>query len=476
MNTSGVSPLIGFVLLMAIVMGLIGILQSTALPQWNRAVEIKHFDSLKYEVAGIGEILSISASTRNPSKLVLSAGVSYPNYYFLISPSKASTTFLTRDLNISIEGKVKIGGEIWDLFYKNVTSAIMVGPNYLYSARSKFLYEHSAIFILENGLILRGGDQISFSNDSISLYILKANFKSFATTENVNLIFIPVLVSGKNLFTGKITLECYDEQTAGWWSRELSEIYGDRVAKIGNTVELNVDNITLTLTTFEIYISPGEILKGQQNIKMKVVNITRLDYQTVLINSQLQLGVKILDEFNSSVMGIPILVSDSSSGKSYNLFSDEFGEVWYTFHASRKGVWEVVFSIQNSTRTRCLEDCSKTFSITVTEFPMGGGTFTLTWFNESGTTTYEIWHCESQICVREFHLNAKYQGSNVQGALVNFATNNEIVRIISGNTTYTNSNGNASVRLEAKNTTLGLVNLIGIVGDSVAILPINVVG
>ena len=71
MNVDGkaVSPLIGFILLMAIVMGLIGILQSTSLPQWNKAVEAKHLSSLKYEVADISRLISISASTGSPQRL-----------------------------------------------------------------------------------------------------------------------------------------------------------------------------------------------------------------------------------------------------------------------------------------------------------------------------------------------------------------------------------------------------------------------
>lgn len=106
MDCKAVSPLIGFILLMAIVMGLIGILQSTAVPQWNKAVEAKHLSSLKYEVADISRLISISASTGSPAKVVLKAGVDYPNYYILFSPSKASTTISAINLNVNISGYV----------------------------------------------------------------------------------------------------------------------------------------------------------------------------------------------------------------------------------------------------------------------------------------------------------------------------------------------------------------------------------
>ncbi|MET1124393.1 MAG: hypothetical protein ABWW66_03895, partial [Archaeoglobaceae archaeon] len=86
MDSRAVSPLIGFVLLLMILMTLLGIAQSHWVPEWNRQVEAKHLDKLSYEVAELSEAVSLAASTGNPAKVVLDAGVSYPNYYVLISP------------------------------------------------------------------------------------------------------------------------------------------------------------------------------------------------------------------------------------------------------------------------------------------------------------------------------------------------------------------------------------------------------
>ncbi|MEM2656930.1 MAG: hypothetical protein QXJ60_00385, partial [Archaeoglobaceae archaeon] len=248
MNSKAVSPLIGFILLMAIVMGLIGILQSTAVPQWNKAVEAKHLSELKYGVADVSEVISLSASTGNPAKVVLKAGVDYPNYYVLFSPPKASTTISTKDLGIRVDGDVSVGGERREFRLENTTSAIIVEPNYFYSSRSKLIYEHSAVLRLEDSFVLKESDQISFSNNSISLYIIKANFNSFATTESANLIFIPVSIGGRNLFSGNISFECFDEKTAEWWNATLSKVYEGnsevKISRTGNVVSLeNLKNV-----------------------------------------------------------------------------------------------------------------------------------------------------------------------------------------------------------------------------------------
>ncbi|MEM1671710.1 MAG: CARDB domain-containing protein [Archaeoglobaceae archaeon] len=472
MNSKAVSPLIGFILLMAIVMGLIGILQSTAVPQWNKAVEAKHLSELKYGVADVSKAISLSASTGNPAKIVLKAGVDYPNYYVLVSPPKASTTISTKDLGIRVEGNVSVGGERREFRLENTTSAIIVEPNYFYSSRSKLIYEHSAVLRLENSFVLKESDQSSFSNNSISLYIIKANFKSFATTESANLIFIPVSVGGRNLFSGNISLECFDEKTAEWWNSTLSDVYRNnsevKVSRTGNVVSLeNLKNITLSISVFEAYaLTSGEILPNPSQVQYNLIAITSTSFK-VYLYSTLGLGARVVDNYGNPIRGVGVVINDPCNGDTQKI-SDGRGEVWYYFNANCTGNQLVNFVADGSTVT---------FNINVEQPPSsgGGGTFTLTWFNESGETNNELWTCDEYTCEKEFTLNVKYQGSNVQGALVNFALNNNIISLVSQNTSYTNSDGNAIVRVRATNTTLGLAYLIGIVGDTVKILPINVI-
>ncbi|MEM2346015.1 MAG: CARDB domain-containing protein, partial [Archaeoglobaceae archaeon] len=470
-NCKAVSPLIGFILLMAIVMGLIGILQSTAVPQWNKAVEAKHLSELKYGVADFSEVVSLSASTGNPAKIVLKAGVDYPNYYVLVSPPKASTTISAKDLGIRIDGNVSVGGERREFRLENTTSAIIVEPNYFYSSRSKLIYEHSAVLRLENSFVLKESDQISFSNNSISLYIIKANFNSFATTESANLIFIPVSVGGRNLFSGNISLECFDEKTAEWWNSTLSDVYKNnsevKVSRTGNVVSLeNLKNITLSISVFEAYaLAAGEITKTPNLESLSLIPLSPLSMR-VNNNSIVSLGVRVNSSYGA-VKNVPVNITDTSTGNTIVLFSNDVGEVWYSFYAKETGSYTVTFSVKGDSHSFNIEVIQQTGS--------GGGTFTLTWFNESGETNNESWTCDEYTCEKEFTLNVKYQGSNVQGALVNFALNNNIISLVSENTSYTNSDGNAIVRVRATNTTLGLAYLIGIVGDTVKILPINVI-
>ncbi|MEM2894800.1 MAG: DNRLRE domain-containing protein [Archaeoglobaceae archaeon] len=474
MNSKAVSPLIGFILLMAIVMGLIGILQSTAVPQWNKAVEAKHLSELKYGVADVSEVISLSASTGNPAKVVLKAGVDYPNYYVLVSPPKASTTISSKDLGIRVDGDVSVGGERREFRLENTTSAIIVEPNYFYSSRSKLIYEHSAVLRLEDSFVLKESDQISFSNNSISLYIIKANFNSFATTESANLIFIPVSIGGRNLFSGNISFECFDEKTAEWWNATLSKVYEGnsevKISRTGNVVSLeNLKNVTLSISVFEAYaLATGEILPNPSQVQYNLIAITSTSFN-VYLYSTLGLGARVVDNYGNPIRGVGVVINDPCNGDTQKI-SDERGEVWYYFNANCTGNQLVNFVADGSTVT---------FNINVEQPPSsgggGGGTFTLRWYKNPGTSQISsyVWDVRNTTNQTNFYVNAIFQGGVVAFVPIYFVLNNTTIVSISDRSSQTNSTGWAYVNLTANMN--GSVAIAAILGDSSAILNITVV-
>lgn len=472
MDDRAVSPLIGFVLLMAIVMGLIGILQSTAVPQWNREVEAKHFSSLRYEFADLSEVVSISASTRNPAKVVLRAGVDYPNYYILFSPSKASTTISAKELSVQVKGMIA-GAEAINL--DDTTSAIIVEPNYLYSQRTKMVYEHSAVLRIENDFVLADSEQNAFSNNSISLTLIKANFNSFATTESANLILIPISVGGKNVFSGNITFESYDEKTARWWNETLNRAFQNSgvTVQINSTDSKKVDvknlrNVTLSISVFEAYaLASGEITTTPISTNLNLQNLVDLN-PTVLQHSAVSLGVRVFSDYGN-VKGAMVRIENSCNGENISRFSDDFGEVWYTFYPNSTGSCNVKFGAGGA---------ELTFRVNVVQQSGGGGgggTFNLSWHkepNDGRPITEFLWDVRSLTNQTDFYVEVSLDNNPVSSIPIYFALNNSSIVTISDRSTTTNSTGWGYVNLTANMN--GTVKIVAVVGDSSAMLNITV--
>ncbi len=239
MDNKAISTVVGFILIVLITITFIGLVQSVMLPQWNKAEETEHSQKLGYEVAKIGEAVSLSSTTGRPTIVSLSPSLSYPNRPFLVSPTFASATISAEKLNISIKSsKININEK---------TYAIVISPNYYYSPKPKFIYEHSASFKNYDNNSIVNSKQSSFTTSSVNIYIINTTFKSFAVTQPVNLIFEPISYGGKTFVSSAWINFTVTNETATWWNKTLTEIYGDNVSRNGNWINVSVNNIYLSV-------------------------------------------------------------------------------------------------------------------------------------------------------------------------------------------------------------------------------------
>ncbi|WP_202319892.1 DUF2341 domain-containing protein [Archaeoglobus neptunius] len=448
MDSKAVSPLIGFVLLLAIIMGLIGVMQAQLVPAWNRAVEAKHMDELSYEIADLSESISIAASTGNPAKVVVDAGVRYPNYYVLLSPSKGSGTVSSKVLSVNISG---IGNY--------TTSAIVFRPNYFYSPSPELVYEHSAVFKIESSSFVVDSGQSSFSRDRIVIYLVNATFQSFATTGNVNLVVYPISYGGVQRYSGTITFECYSERTAEWWNSTLASIYGSsNVSRTGNTVEVRTSNVRLSIVYLEAYATAsGEVEVNEKPQPAKVLKLSAPSY-VVYQGVTVPLGVRVVDEYWNPVEGAEVTVSvDGNIALRAN--TNERGELWYYYQAFEAGTHTIVFSTGVG---------SVTYTVEVLEKPTSTGIFSVTWdVGDNYTLDASI---EG---VKEFRVRVTYSGTAISNVNVDIAADNTSVISFMPDSGLTDSNGELAVTvIPLKN---GTVNLIASAGGSVAVLKITVI-
>lgn len=148
MNSKGISPVVGFVLVLSIIVGAIGLIQAYQVPQWIKSFEYEHYMNLKQEFYKIHDHI-VDASNYGYSSLTLPTDVNYPSYQFLFTPTHSQAMVYSEDI-----------GEITFGTGKGVKSlpirAVSVYPNYYYFSGYPMIYALGRLSILlndSNGLI-----------------------------------------------------------------------------------------------------------------------------------------------------------------------------------------------------------------------------------------------------------------------------------------------------------------------------------
>ncbi|MFO7966989.1 MAG: hypothetical protein R6U44_05260 [Archaeoglobaceae archaeon] len=140
MDERGVSPLIGFILIILLVVAFLGAVQST-IPDRCKKVEGEHIHQLEGQIADVKNI----PSTITTHKIVM--GADYPQYLFLMTPNTMSATLIIEDFNFTLEYKQILANGSRVERNKNITtSRITVSPNYLYYPRESLVLENTALF------------------------------------------------------------------------------------------------------------------------------------------------------------------------------------------------------------------------------------------------------------------------------------------------------------------------------------------
>ncbi len=301
-NSSGVSPLIGMILSLAILMDLIGVLQNYAVPIWNSNVEANHYLKLKDEFMQLPGMFDNARNTRSSSNLYLDMGVEYPNRLFLMSPPSSSSisTYSNRVLlkytEITANGSSRVASKIFE------TSALQLRPNYYYLP-STLVYEYGSVF--ENGRIVSPVKLIS--GNQINFEVIDTNFKMFSSIGTFNLNLQPI-ATGSSIRVLNCTLN-FTTQFPTEWYRVFNSL-GYNVTINGNWVNVSINSpVTISLPYFMV---SKDIIGAK---KLQAYRIIKLGVDTNILTGQsIDLGVKVVDYYDNPVPGEKIKVNVTGTG------------------------------------------------------------------------------------------------------------------------------------------------------------------
>ncbi len=298
-RNKGVSPVVGFIMIIAIVATFMALLQSQFIPAWNRQVEAKNFEKLVSETSQIPHVLS----STSPTSIVLDVGVVYPKYPFLVSPPPVAGYVEFIPENVTINATIAGTNQSYNRTFK--TSEIVVHPVYVYSPEKQLIYEYTAVF--ENGSNYAKPvvvvNQTAFSQSGVFIPVINATEKIVAGVK-VPLHFY-VIGRSAGIPLKNVTISFQVENLA-YWLDLLETIYGvSNVSVSGKVISVKIGSATLYTPTWSVspYGKPPEITR-------KVSEVIPLNSPVyVSVGSVTPVKVLVVDQFGNAYPGVTVNAS-----------------------------------------------------------------------------------------------------------------------------------------------------------------------
>lgn len=444
-DEKGVSPLLGFILMLMILMISISALQTTFVPSICKEVEADHMREIT------GQLIEIKEVPSSTKTLKLDMGVDYPEYIFLITPKSTATTMNVASYNVTIHYNEILANGTKVKKRENFTSyRIEIAPNYVFYPKNTLILENTAIFKHAGNSYIVMSDQSAFGEE-VNFVLLNATFTSISTTQSIDIISVPSSTGGR-ILAENLSIS-FDSVYPEYWG----EIDDYNVTVDGNrvTIQRN-DSVLFSLSHVTLYY--GTKLSTTSSNPYRIVKVNPLDSFTLKSGETLTLGAKILDKFNNPVEGVTVTVNPTIGDVSPSvLYTDSDGEVYSIFSADSSGSGVVSFTCSD-----CTEEETVAYNITVSS--SGNATVSISLSSNPAATS-------DGYSSKTINAYVSSNGEALPGYEVTFAVNNSNANLASTSET-TNYTGYASTVISQSVSGKNWYKVYGYAGSVVDFLDI----
>ncbi len=455
LSSSGVSPVVGAVLMFVIAMIFLSIMQTQLVPSLCRSQEANNAKAVEKALSEF----TLQLSSGKSATLALDT-VHYRKYPFLLFPPSPPLIVKVQKYNVTVDYNATLpNGSVVHRTVNLTTSRVVVGLGYFYYPPTSFVYENTALFKREGNATLTVVSP-QLSNETVKLVIVNAKERSVATNSPVSLSFTPVAVG--EFYAKNLTIRFRSICPQAW--AKYAEVNG-------NEVVLKGENVNVLVYTY----SEGDYTPAGRNFTLIPLGPDRY---TITNNDSISLSVMAVDSIFAPVPGVVVNVSVTGGIGTVSpetVTTGRDGVVSTVFHAQKAGSGYVVFNASGKVVK---------YYITVGKLPTF---YTTYWVDKS--------YYENRTITRITPLYAKVtrNGEPVANALVYFGVNNSsvvkignavgevymcccpmmcyYVNVVTGNyTNYTNSSGITTIYVQPiENGTVSVYCYSGGSGDTLTL-------
>ncbi|VVB91223.1 Bacterial Ig-like domain (group 1) [uncultured archaeon] len=325
-NNEGISPVLGFILMLAIGITILTTVQLTFVPVWNTQEELNHIKLMQDDFRVLKSNIDSGILGGTTLSSPLTMGFKYSPKMLVYNPLDEAYASLEIRNSTWVElryNELLPEGMTDDTSIKNIYTGKII-----YALNGARNYNS---FIYENGIIRRGGSNFTTSsqtvlaNDTIFLPGVKALDYGITSAVEKKTINIYPTSQQKNSVIGNnvwITLHI-DGEYVDWWKKTL-ENEGATVKIADNTSGIVIANVSksLVIKMGEAYISSSPGISPPHAPAKRIVMVPGT--ATALpVGGTTEITVEVQDEYNNPVPNVPVnfYTNTSSAGHPGNSYA-----------------------------------------------------------------------------------------------------------------------------------------------------------
>lgn len=225
----GVSEVMGAVMVFAIVVTLLGILQTMAVPQQNADVEFKHSQQVADEMVDLRAAALESARTGETTTATVTLGTDYPSRFVLLNPGPASGTLRTTGVG-GVDASAFEPKDVCGTDEAVDSRSLVYEPTYnVYDSAPTTVYEHGFTYRKYDDGVQVDNEQSLFRDGTITLLPLVGEYSASGTEKTS--VDLASTGMGRTTFTTSdpFTVTVPSQLSAERWS-EQENLLEDEIA------------------------------------------------------------------------------------------------------------------------------------------------------------------------------------------------------------------------------------------------------
>ena len=309
---AGVSEVIGVVLIIGLAVTLIAVLQVSAVPIWNEAVEIDHSREVQDEMVGMREAILTTAGTGGTRSVSVKLGTGYPNRIVLRNPPASTGTLRTvGEGQVSVNNLSFGGGDSnADGYWRDVdpniqTRALVYTPDYNeYLDAPDTGYENTVVFNQGNGEAALS-DGVLVDGDVITLPVLNGTVSETGSRR------VTVDLRPRSVSTDAVRVSRNGTGPHFGMPTQLSQDTWDSLLGDEQGISHDVDGgrleLTLTDEDEEYRLRMAEVSVDGSGADLAPAYITKVDALSV----DERIVVEVRDKYNNPLAGAEVEASSN---------------------------------------------------------------------------------------------------------------------------------------------------------------------